>query len=182
MKSAILLLVVFAVLALVVQVLKLKGFGSQEHKYKKLNDLFSPAEKLFFDALEQAVGSKLRVFGKVRVADVLEPRVSRRSKSWITAFNKIGAKHFDYVLCHPKTLKVIAVVELDDKSHAKAARVSRDKFLEAACLSAELKLIRFKAKAKYNPLDIQQQIKLELAPPPKAVADLKPLEPSSDAV
>src|SRR5690554_3111749 len=139
MKSGIFLLVLLAIAAIAIEVLKKQTPKKGQHKYKQLDDLFTPAEKSFLLALEAAVGNKIRIYGKVRVADILTPDLSRQAKTWMTAFNKISAKHFDYVLCHPKTLKVLATIELDDKSHNKSNRRARDKFLEDACKSADLR-------------------------------------------
>ncbi|MBR9884403.1 MAG: DUF2726 domain-containing protein [Oceanospirillales bacterium] len=40
-----------------------------------------------------------RLFGKVRVADLLEPEPSRNRSQWQKAFNRTIAKHFDFVIC-----------------------------------------------------------------------------------
>lgn len=88
------------------------------------------------------------MFGKVRVADVLTP-VPKDKSLRTTLFNQIKAKHFDFVLCDPTTLDVKAVVELNDKSHRRKARVERDKFLRMACDNAGLPLIEVEAKRTY---------------------------------
>ncbi len=140
---ALFILVVFAILA--------KHRGSTEtFSYEKNEPLFSPPERSFFGVLNQAVQGQAVVFGKMRVADVLRPPKGLGRSNWQKAFNRISSKHFDYVICTPDTLSVLAVIELDDKSNAKGKRAERDHFLECACSNAGLPLYRFKAAATYS--------------------------------
>jgi len=83
--------------------------------------------------LEGVVGDQARVFTKVRMADVLQP-YQERGRSWWRAFNRISAKHFDFVICRANDLQVLCVVELDDSSHASAKRQARDRFVDEICL------------------------------------------------
>ncbi|MGF1807490.1 DUF2726 domain-containing protein, partial [Aliivibrio sifiae] len=113
--------------------------------------LFTPAERSFFGVLQQAVATdNVLVFGKVRVADVIAPEKGMTKSAWQTAFNKISAKHFDFILCNQDDLSVICAIELDDSSHNNAKRKSRDQFLESACESAHFPLIRVPAKQAYS--------------------------------
>ena len=156
---ALLVLVVLAVFAK-------KGGSKDEFLYEKNGPLFSPAERSFFGVLCQAVRDDAVVFGKVRVADVLGPSKGLGRSNWQKAFNRISSKHFDYVICSPDTLSVLAVIELDDKSHSNAKRADRDRFLESASSAAGLPLYRFKAAAKYN----ISEVRGVLFPPPEEVA------------
>ena len=90
---------------------------TSEYPYQKIGSLFSPAERLFLAALRQVVADNIHIFGKVRVADVIAPGKSLLGSDWQKAFNKISAKHFDFVLCQKTDLSIICAIELDDKSH-----------------------------------------------------------------
>jgi len=133
--------------------------------YRKLATLFTKAERSFLGVLDQAIGDNYRVFGKVRVADVLTPQRGMTRRNWQIAFNKISAKHFDYVLCRKTDLSVIAVIELDDKSHNSKRARARDLFLAKACVSADLTLIRFPVKASYQVQAIRDRINNAISPP-----------------
>lgn len=61
--------------------------------------------------IDPAVPDTYRIFGKVRVADILSQQTALDRTNWLIAFNKISAKHFDYVLCCQDTLEVIAAIE-----------------------------------------------------------------------
>lgn len=130
-----------------------------DYKYKKLKFIFTRAERSFFGVLNNSINDDVVVFGKVRVADVIRPDKAERAV-WQKAFNKISAKHFDFVLCKKSDLSFICAIELDDKSHNTAKRKSRDTFLESACESAGLELIRFPAKATYSIADIRESLSI----------------------
>ena len=134
------IIVVIAFILLIVFKLKIKPqktVEGSEHSYEKLGVLFTPAERSFFGVLNQAVNNDVLVFGKVRVADVITPRKGGVKGAWQRAFNKISAKHFDFVLCNKNDLSFVCGIELDDKSHNIAKQKSRDAFLESACKSAD---------------------------------------------
>ena len=104
--------------------------GPEALPYVLGDALFTPAERSFLGVLDQAVGTDFRVFGKVRVADIVAVTKGTPKPLWQRAFNQISAKHFDFVLCRPNDLKPVCVIELNDQSHAKESRQGRDKFLE----------------------------------------------------
>ena len=131
---------------------------SNGYSYTKIGPLFTAAERSFLGVLQLACPSHVVVMGKVRIADVLKPAKGLGRKHWQIAFNKISAKHFDFVLCDANDFSVIAVIELDDASHKKAKCHLRDVFVEGACESAGLTLHRFKASAKYTVEDIRNQL------------------------
>lgn len=153
-----LFLALIIVIAVVSLVFLSKRFISQTkaYSYQKKATLFSPAERSFLGVLQQAVGENARVFGKVRVADVLSPGRGMSRSGWQTSFNKISGKHFDFLLCEPGNLSILCAIELNDRSHDAAQRKDRDVFLENACRSAGLPLIWVSAKAAYSIPEIQE--------------------------
>lgn len=92
--------------------------------------LFSPAERSFFGILKQSLSEHYEIFGKVRIADVLSTKKGLDGTSWRISLSKITSKHFDYVLCDKKTLQILAVIELDDKSHNQLKTMERDNFVQ----------------------------------------------------
>jgi len=152
-----LVLVGFVVIVLFLT-LSRRGSSTDDYPYEPQEVLFSPAERSFFGVLSQAAGDEAVIFGKVRIADVMKPRKGLSRSDWQKAFNRISAKHFDYVVCTPDTLSVIAVVELDDRSHAKKKRIERDHFVENACSSAGITLHRVKARAAYKLVELRELI------------------------
>jgi ssDNA-binding Zn-finger/Zn-ribbon topoisomerase 1 len=117
--------------------------------YQKSKALFTPAERSFFGVLQQAVGVNAAIFGKVRVADVVEPKEGLSRSARQKAFNKISGKHFDFLLCDKEDLSVICAVELDDESHNSKRRQERDEFLKKVCEAAGVPLIQIPAMSGY---------------------------------
>ncbi len=134
--------------------------------YRKIGPLLTPAERSFYGILMKAVNSRVSIFSKVRVSDVVAPEKGLGRSGYQKAFNRISSKHFDFVLCKPDDLSVLAVIELDDSSHQKQERKARDSFLEEVCKKAELKLFRVKAKRAYT----VDEIRTLLFPPRKKTA------------
>jgi hypothetical protein len=168
-------LVVLAVLAFVVFLIvvglssRSSAKGDIAFPYQRRETLFSPAERSFLGVLDQAVGEKYRVFGKVRIADVAAVRGTPNRSHWQKAFNKINAKHFDFVLCNPTDLSFVCAIELDDKSHAQEKRKGRDGFVEGVCVAIGLPLLRFPAKRGYTVDGIREAI-ANLLPPAAQIA------------
>lgn len=140
---------VFA-LALIAKELALKAGGAGNFQYRKIDGLFTAAERSFLGVLKLSVSNEVEVFGKVRVADVITPRKGQSRSDWQKAFNKISSKHFDFLLCSKGDLSILCAIELNDKSHHSKKVTRRDKFLQAACKSAGVPLIQIPAKATYQ--------------------------------
>ena len=151
------LLLLIAVVILAGFLKNLKGTGSPAKDdssalgYRKKGPLFTPAERSFYGVLLQAIDSDTyQVFGKVRVADLLEPQPSRNRSQWQKAFNAISAKHFDFVICKTDDLTPVAAIELDDKTHNQKHRQKRDELLKNICKQSGLPLLRVPAQYAYK--------------------------------
>lgn len=76
---------------------------------------------------------------KVRLWDLIEPRKGSSNKKELE--NKIRSKHVDFVLVDPE-LNVIGVLELDDSTHDREDRKSRDSFVRDALEGAGITMIQ----------------------------------------
>ena len=121
-----------------------------ETKYTKRKNFLTPAERSFFGVLSQAVGEDFQIFSKVRIADIIAPESGVSRSTWQKAFNRVAAKHADFILCRKDTLQVECVIELNDKSHNEKNRTERDALVESACGSAKVPFVKFSAKASYH--------------------------------
>lgn len=163
MELGVLLAIAIGVILILAQQ-KRAGGGASTFGYRRKPYLLSKAERSFYGVLTQAVGDKALIFSKVRVADVLAPQKGLNRANWQRAFNQISAKHLDFLLCDPQDCAVKLAIELDDASHGSAKRQKRDAFLEQACESAGLPLVRIKAARGYGVVDIRQQVEAMLFP------------------
>ena len=146
--------------------------GEAGASYIRTPALFTPAERSFLGVLDLAAGSDFRVFGKVRVGDVLAPRTGQDRSAHQTALNRINRKHFDFILCRPDDLTVLCAIELNDASHQRKDRQERDELLDKACRAAGLPLILFDARHAYLPTEISARIA-------EAIAGGIPVRPDS---
>lgn len=147
------------VIAVIIGVLVLPKKKKQvSASYEKHGPLLSAAEIKFFTCLHQAAPENCIVFTKVRIADVLKVRAAPDKSQWQTAFNKISAKHFDFVLCDSESLSVRCAIELDDKSHHTQKAKARDTLVNNACNSAELPLLRIRAASAYDVAQLRASI------------------------
>ncbi len=119
------------------------------YPYDATPSLFTPNERVFLRVLEGAA-EDYRVFGKVRVADVVQVRKGFSKGESQTALNRITQKHLDFVLCHPQDLRVFCVIELDDKTHQRRDRRERDAFLDRALEAAQIPLLCVPSRRDYD--------------------------------
>jgi len=158
---AVVLVLIFLALAF------LKSQSTQARGEYSKAEFLSPAEKKFLNALDAAIGSKYRVFAKVRVADIISPSAGDKS-TWQTRFNKINAKHVDFLLCGLTDTVPFCAIELDDRTHLSASRVDRDDFLNHALQSAGVPIARFQASRTYASVEIEANIDSVTSKAPKA--------------
>lgn len=152
---AVIALIAIVVIAFVLLVLG-KRTSATVSQYELQKSLLSAAERSFFGVLVGAVGSDYVVVPKVRVADAIKPRRGMSRSDWQSNFNRISAKHFDFIVCRATDFGIVASVELDDKSHKQSRRRNRDEFLEAAARDAGLPLLRFDAKSGYSQAQVRE--------------------------
>jgi hypothetical protein len=123
--------------------------------YRMRDDFLSAAEFSFYRVLRLAVKDRAVILAKVNLADIFF--VSRPNENQAYR-NKIDRKHVDFLGCDPTTMKPLIDIELDDKSHNRQDRIKRDLFVEQVFQTAGLPLIRFPAKAAYDPNQLSAQL------------------------
>ncbi|MBV1789036.1 DUF2726 domain-containing protein [Marinobacterium sp. D7] len=155
------LVVVLFVFVLIAQKLN-SGASSQsegDHRYRRRQTLFTAAERSFLGVLDSIIDPQQhRIFGMVRVADLIEPEPSRNRSQWQKAFNRIQSKHFDFVICKADDLTPVCAIELDDASHKQSKRQQRDEMLEAICKQVGMPLVRVPAKRGYQKAEVENLI------------------------
>ncbi len=155
------LLLALVVIALVILTpLKSKQRGSAGtigFPYQPAKVLFSLAERSFLGVLDQAVGADYRVFGKVRVADIaaVKPGLSKSARQG--ALNRVAQKHFDFIVCSARDLKIVCAVELNDSSHSSQRAQARDELLVKICQTINLPLLQIPAKQSYVLQELRAQ-------------------------
>jgi hypothetical protein len=131
------------------------------------DELLTPAEGIFYRALRVAAADRWHIAAKVRLADLVAPPGGRE---WQAAWNRIAAKHVDFVLCEPATLRPCLAIELDDRSHRRPDRVERDAFVDRVFADAALPILHVPVRRAYDALALASQIGASLGDPPASDA------------
>lgn len=94
------------------------------YPYKLTQRIFSPKEGYFYrDVRPIADKLGLLVFTKMRLADLLE--VPKGQQDYMKWFNRIKAKHIDFILVD-RDYHIRLLVEVDDPTHNRPDRQARD--------------------------------------------------------
>lgn len=126
--------------------------------------LLSPVELRLFREMLRLVPAKVCVAPKVRVADVVTPLNPTRAD----LLARVAQKHLDFVLFSPLTGRILAALELDDRSHLAAQRMRRDRFVEQLLQACGVPFLRVQAAPRYLPSVIRQQLALLLGRGPRS--------------
>ena len=128
--------------------------------YERVNSILTPAEQHFYKVLSSALQGRALIMAKVRIADLIKVRRSVSRKNFWRHFSQISQKHIDFVLIDPKTFTTLCLIELDDKSHARVARIKRDKFVNQIMGQTGLPLHRIPIRRRYDRVELLQILKI----------------------
>jgi len=159
---------VFAIVAVVVLVALVATAllrRAQDRSDYRAVDLLSPAEIEIYRCLTQLYGMSASICPKVRLADLIMPQKGLDRSKFQTAFNRISAKHVDFVILRVEDLVVLGVVELDDRSHSRQDRIDRDGFVDDALRQCGIPVCRVKAKRSYDLNELCAQLNDAFSPP-----------------
>jgi hypothetical protein len=160
----VLLVVALAVIAFLV----VKGKQGGEGKRFKARAFMTPNELEFLGRLEAAV-PELRIHAQVAMGALLAPEVAKGedARAYMSARGHFSQKIIDFVAQSRSTGEVVAIIELDDRTHNKAKDESRDAMLR----EASYKVIRWQSKSKPDRKAIRQTL---LEPTAISITDNKP--------
>ena len=128
--------------------------------YSAQERLITPAELRFLHtALQPALGKRFYIGVQVPMTAVLKVPDDQWDK---TAGRKIRQKKLDFVLANRQTFEIVAVIELDDRSHELEHRKRRDRFVDQAFAAAGVLLIRIPVYRRYDPRLIRTIINTQL--------------------
>jgi hypothetical protein len=151
-------ILIVAAIAVFVLVIALGKGRLGPNVYQRKANLFSPAETQFLAALDQAISPGQRVFGKVRVMDLVEMKSGLSPKARHAAVNRISQKHVDFLICAGSAQTPVCAIELNDSSHSFTKAQRRDQLLASVCKQVGLPLVVVKAAKSYDPRSVRQQI------------------------
>jgi len=143
----------------------------QEEKYPYVlnNPIMSAKEKSFYRAvLPIANELGLTVFSKIRIADLL--KVPNNISKYQTWFNRIKAKHVDFVLVD-SNMNIKVIIEVDDRTHSRDDRKQRDNFVDNAFGQLGLEVLHIYSWGNnYGGVDLRATITKALQPKNEAAS------------
>ena len=117
--------------------------------------ILTPAEERFYRILLGCLPSGVLVWCKLGLWAIVKNEQKEGR-------GKIAQKHLDFVIVKANDLSVIAVIELDDKSHETESARKRDNEKDGILSDAGIPIIRIKVQKEYNREEITKKIQ-ELA-------------------
>jgi hypothetical protein len=155
------LAVIAAVGAVVVTVLKAKfaGRAGQMARKFKAKAILTPNELEFLARLESAV-PEFRFLAQVAMGALLDPAVPRSAaREYYRLRGMFSQKIVDFVAQNRENGAIVAIIELDDRTHS----ADKDSQRDAMLTSAGYRVIRWASKAKPEAATIRAEL---LATPP----------------
>ena len=130
----------------------------QAGQYVMAQSLLTEAERSFYGVLVGLELPGVRVFAKVRLADVFMVRQPKQSSGWWATFGAISQKHVDFLLVREGDCRAVMGIELDDGSHKRPDRLERDRFVRSVFSDCGLPLLRVPAKRAYAPALVRRWV------------------------
>lgn len=131
------------------------------YKYAKKDFFMTRAEHELFNILIKFVGNEYYIFPQVYLSTFLNHRI--KGQSFRGALAHIDRKSVDFVLCDKDYIEPLLAIELDDKSHKKYYRKSRDAVVESILKNAGMPLLRIKNHGHFEDTHIKESIETALS-------------------
>jgi hypothetical protein len=116
--------------------------------YVKRYYLMTKAELSFYRELESRVKNDYYIVPQVLLSRLVE--VEKQEVLWKTYNNKINKKSVDFVLFSKPYFNPVLVIELDDRSHNRYDRKTRDDFVDEVLKSVNIPIVHVKNSYKYD--------------------------------
>lgn len=123
---------------------KLDGFFEKKERF------FTNSEKVFWDLLIKINQERYLILSKVRLEDIVKVGKDITWEKKNIKRNYIKSKHIDFVILDKKNNSILAVIELDGKSHGGEKQTKYDLIKNEILNSVKLKLFRIKVGEKFE--------------------------------
>ena len=115
--------------------------------YRPRRYLLTRTEAAFFHVLTTLLAGRYLISCKVRLADI----ITCADRDWKRGHaNRIAQKHIDFVVSSAESSRIVAAIELDDRSHRRPERRERDAFVNWLFGQMGVRLIRVPACWEYD--------------------------------
>jgi hypothetical protein len=146
-------------------------FGKRQHqntdqipKVQISNRFISNAEADFFRVLTKVVGNRGHILAQISLKQLLYlPGKDQTTPGRRTWQNKINQRSLDFLICDPATLQPRLAIELDDSSHTRPDRQTRDEEVLLMLEAAGLPIVRILCARNYDTRELTATILPHLA-------------------
>jgi len=157
-------LFIVVVLIIIFIVVFARFFGSsssiahkkREYKYRRKNFFLTKSEHEFYDNLMKVVGDKYYIFAQTSLPTLVDHKI--KGQSWRGSFAHINRKSVDFVLCDRTYISPKLTIELDDKSHQRQDRQSRDREVERILKQAGVPLLRIEDNKRFDTEELIKKV------------------------
>lgn len=115
--------------------------------------LLTENEAEFYGRLHKALPD-YTILPQVALRAFIKPAAGNNTGAYWRQLGKIGSKHCDFLVCTPGQLSVVAIIELDDRSHDKTRDATRDRMTAAA----GYRTIRYESRNRPTPHQIRSDV------------------------
>lgn len=136
------------------------GGQTAPRPYAKRQYLFTKAERSFYEVLNRAAPKDLKLFAKVRIADLVMVKEGLGKRHFLE--NKLKCRHVDFVLCASDTLAPMLAIQLEDRSQIGGKTGKRDRFISEVLGSVGLPVLRIPVQYAYTASELRRMILDEL--------------------
>jgi len=134
-----------------------KDTNQKDLPYVKKEYLMTKAEHEFFKVLQEVVKDRYYIVPQVQLSNLVQVEKAER---WEYALrNKIDRKSVDFVLFNKEYFTPHLVIELDDSSHDRADRHTRDNFVNEVLDKVGIGIVHIKTAYSYNLNEIESYVK-----------------------
>jgi hypothetical protein len=130
--------------------------NSEANPYDRARVLLSPIHASLFELLEQALADRYRVFGNVRLTDVVEVKADLSPKQRLAALERLPASRIDFVVCEKQNTFILGAVMVDEyETEPDAARVHRETAIDRFLATVGIPVVRLSSNRDYSIEDIR---------------------------
>ena len=145
---------IFAALAILLVLWLLFGRRKPWLAHIRSKPLLTDNELEFFNRLTRAL-PRYYVFPQVALGAIMDANPDLPAKQrWIIR-SHFDRKIADFIICEPRTLRVLAIVELDDRTH----NTRRDRERDAITQAAGIRTLRYSSREKPSVVEIAKTFK-----------------------
>lgn len=118
----------------------------------RAKSLMTGNEREFCGRLRRALGPRYDVVPQVAMGALIDVALPRTHPQFWPTVERFSRKIVDFVVCERGSMRVVAVVELDDRTHD----AERDRQRDALMLEAGIRTLRWDSRSKPSELEIAQ--------------------------